>query len=123
MTDKITISKATKADIRRFYGIDMPTAWEGIVGKRGKLIVGVGGVFVTPDGEVQGFMDLSPYARKPLVFRYVIMYLRELKARGIDCIKVMCDTRFNRAEEFLLRLGFEKTDEETNGMRCWKWQH
>ena len=116
------VSKATDKDISRFYGVKMPFPWEGIVGKEGDLIVGIGGVFVQSDGTLMGFMDLTRKTRKPMVFRYVIMYLRELRRRGIDAVSVSCDTSFNRAEAFLIRLGFTATDYVDDGRRIWTWQ-
>lgn len=116
------VTDATPADIQRFFGIKMPYHWEGIVAKEGNLITGIGGVYVEHSGRVMGWMHLTPFTRKAIAFRYVIMYLRKLRDRGVDEISVKCDTNIGRAEAFLERLGFARTGNVEDNMEVWTWQ-
>lgn len=117
------IVKATDTDMIRFYGAPMTGAWEAHVMKRGRHVLGVAGVIVQEDGELYGFMDLREWSRTPLVLRHILKYLKGLKERQIDKVRVAADTGYDRAEEFLKRLHFTPTDEvDHNGHRIWTWQ-
>lgn len=118
------IEQATDRDIARLHlKARIPFPWEGLVAKKGETIMGIGGVYVEPSGRIMGFMDLHPGLRTPILFRNVLRYINELKDRGIDEISVKCETRFNRAEAFLKRLGFEATGTYEDEMEVWTWRH
>lgn len=106
------VEKATDKDFSRFYGVRVKTSWEGFVVKDGDLIVGIGGVLVLGDGTLWGFMDLGKKTRSPLLYRYVITYLKDLKERGIDKVHVNCSEHIPRAAAFLERLGFVRGDSD-----------
>jgi hypothetical protein len=111
----MNITKATDKDFFKFYGVRVTTAWEGLVAKEGDLITGIGGVMVLADATLWGFMDLSKQSRTPMLFRYVITFLRELKARGVGNVQVTCSEHIPRAVEFLEKLGFTRD----NGGDTW----
>lgn len=117
---KIRIVEATNDDIRRFYGGTIGRPWQGKVVKKGRIVLGVSGVTVLDDGTIMAFMDLTDRARTPLVFRHVFRYLKSLSARGIGPVLAASDTSIPRAEEFLVRLGFEPTESfDPVGKRIW----
>lgn len=114
------VEKATDMDVARLHcRLSIPFPWEGLTAKKGKTVMGIGGVYVEDSGRVMAFLEIHPSLRKPLLYRYTITYLKQLKARGLDDIYVKCDTRFPKAEKFLERHGFKPTGEQEDGMELW----
>lgn len=117
------IARATELDFVRFYRVAPPPRndWIGWVLKNGSFVKSIAGVAKSHDGRYFGFMDLSKAARYPLIFRKfkksINIVAEEL---GLTEIFVTCDKRYERAEEFLIHLGFTETDEVFEDQKVWK---
>lgn len=109
------VRPAEDMDFVKLYGMPAPENWEGFAGVNGRLVIGLGGVVKTDTGN-WGFFDAIPSAKVPVVIhRLAVRFLSGYR----ETVKVVCDTSINNAEKWLLRLGFEKTDEEYGGMNVW----
>ena len=120
---KTVIVEATNSDIRRFYNGYINRPWQGKAVKKGRIVLGIGGVSVFDDGTIMAFMDLTDKAKTPIVFRHVLQYLKALAKKGAEPVLAAVDTSVPRAEDFLMRLGFEPTESfDPDGKRIWVWQ-
>ena len=120
----ISVDQATADDIARFFGgIRLTEEFFGLAGRKGRLVVGIGGVIKSPEGQWRGFMDVPDHVKTPMIYRYAKRILAEASARGAKSVQVACDDQVPRASEFLERLGFIPTEEVQNNMVIWVWQH
>ena len=119
---KTVTTDATHIDAQRYYGGNLANPWQGKAVKRGRLVMGIGGVAVLDDGTFMAFLDLAESAKKPMVFRHVWRFLKELEKKGIGPVFAASDISVPRAEEFLKRLGFVATKSlSAKGERIWVW--
>ena len=120
---KTVIVEATNNDVRRFYNGYINRPWQGKAVKKGRIVLGMGGVSVFDDGTIMAFMDLTEQAKTPIVFRHVLQYLNALAKKGAEPVLAAADASVPRAEDFLTRLGFEPTESfDPDGKRIWIWQ-
>lgn len=118
----VVIDDATEDDVARFYGISFPGQWRGRVMRRGKLVAAFAGVFESPNGEWFGVMDVPAHLRGLALYREAKRFLASASDAGANTIRAACDTDIPRAAEFMARLGFEPTDDETeDGKVIWQW--
>lgn len=111
--------KATDADFARFYGTTLLNDWSAYCAKEGKTILGFSG-YTIADDKAWFFMDVLERVKRPVMYRYAVRFLKELRESGINNIYAPCDITKPGAVKFLERLGFEETDEELNGWKVWK---
>lgn len=115
------VEPASDDSFARFYrGVVIHHEWIGYVAKRGNLVIAAGGVIKRPDGQWIGFLDMPAYLRTPLAFKYATKLLKEAASRGAASVQVTCDETIPKAERFLVRLGFEKTEVEVDGKAIWQ---
>lgn len=120
--------RATFDDLVRFYGshplqvegdIESWEDWDAYCAKEGKTILGFSGYSVI-DGNAWFFMNVLERVKRPVMYRYAVRFLKQLRESGINNIYAPCDISKPRAVEFLERLGFEETEAEVNGWKVWK---
>lgn len=115
------VEPATDDTFARFYrGVVIHHDWIGYVAKQGRLVVAAGGLVQRPDGQWIGFMDMPAHLRTPLALKYATKLLKEAASRGAASVQVTCDETIPKAEKFLVRLGFEKTEDVVDGKAIWE---
>jgi hypothetical protein len=117
---KLKIVPLTEREMARFYKISIPAV--GYAAKRGLLTVAAGGIILGNDGRHWGFIDFLPSARTPLIYKYILTFLRERKEDGVREIYVTRDSSFTTSEALLMRAGFTKTDETFEDREVWLWR-
>lgn len=119
----ISVENATARDVARFYGgIRLEDEMIGLAAKKGRLVLALGGIVKVKDSPWRGFMDIPPYLKSPMIFRYAKRLLVQARAEGANAVRVACDESTPRAAEFLKRLGFVETEEQEQDMVVWEWQ-
>ena len=121
MTPASFFCEAGDDEFARFFGISVNGFYRAMAMKRGRLIVGMAGIIEGDDGYHVGFLDLPIWERKRMLFRESVRFLKACADDGVTRITTTCDDRYPRAAEFLFRLGFEKTNNEVNGLPVWVW--
>lgn len=118
------VQQASDTDFIRFLKMTAPPPWwRGKCIKKGTLVKAMAGVLLSDDNRIFVFMDLRGTGRFPFVYRHALRFLHEVSEEvGGDAIHALCDENYPQARNFMIRLGFEKTDEEMNDERVWKWQ-
>lgn len=118
------IVQATDDDVARcFRGVLFTSRWFGKAIRKGKLVAGIGGVIDLGDGLWFAFLDVPAYLRSPAMYRHILNGMDEAIKLGATRIRALCDTDVPRAEALMTRLGFEPTEEETDGKVVWEWRH
>ena len=106
------ISPAKAQDFLDFAGALPPyrvLAWTARF--EGKVI-GIGGILFVPDGGRLAFVDMSDEARrfKKTLHKTGLLFMREMRELGIGTIIATTETKVPRADEWLLRLGFQRRE-------------
>jgi hypothetical protein len=114
---KLEIVPATKADIEEVSGDKpvIPHRMYVYAGKAGGEVLGVGGYAIERDtGAAILFLDRKKGVGddyKMALPRLALRLILEMKDRGFKQIVALCDKDIDRAEEFLLWLGFRQRGE------------
>jgi hypothetical protein len=127
---KVIRRPATREDIRAFAeATDTPTtptakAWVGEIDGK---VVALGGFARGADGRYIGFVDVTPEGRELLkknmyvraaFLRAAVESLREAKRAGLRFVYAKADMDQNRADELLMKLGFDQ-DPRTGYLYRW----
>lgn len=111
----MTVRPAVRADFETF-GAAIPLRARAVTGvdENGKVIA-IGGVLFQNDGTTFGFAYLSDDARRAkfALHRQAIKFLNVLASEGVSRILAVAERRISpNADEWLLRLGFEKLNDD-----------
>ena len=121
-TRKIEVVPLEPKQIARFYKNGFEIDAIGFAGKRGALTFVVGGITLGNDGRVWGFLDCLPSKETPLIYRYLVRFLKERRADGVTEVYVVRDSSLHTSQALLLRAGFTKTDEKYQDEEVWVWR-
>ncbi len=119
--DKVFL--ATEDDIIRLYGapIHFLKRWVGYAYKRNGAVLCIGGVAESEDNVWFGFIENPRGIRFKTMYRYALKLSQYAREMGAVSLKTWCQDDIPRAEEFMKRLGFVKTDEFFEDKVLWSW--
>jgi hypothetical protein len=117
---KIEVVPLDEREMERFYKMSIPAV--GYAGRVGIKTVAAGGIVRGEDGRHWGFIDFLPSGRTPLIYRYVLRFLSDMREDGVREIYVTRDSTFSTSEAFLTRAGFNKTEEIYEDKEVWVWR-
>lgn len=117
----VTLRPAVADDFRDLVGKDPPFRVQAITGELDGKPIGIGGIAHQPDGITTAFLTFRGDARKVSVslHRAALLTLESARKLGIRRIVAKADPDIERAEPWLLRLGFEPL--EYDGERFFVW--
>ena len=117
---RVTISPATPHDFLELAGTLPPYRCIAWAARHEGKVIGIGGVQLMPNGARYAFVDMKDEARKfrKTLHKTGLQFLASLPPGS----PIVATTRTNvpRADEWLLRLGFEKHGEGDEKVFIWR---
>jgi hypothetical protein len=119
----VTIRPTVADDIPHLTSEPLPCrikAWTAVDTDHG--IIGIGGIAYLSWG-IAGFLQIGERARrhKVLLHKTALRFLAMLRAEGVHEVVTYADPSIERAEPWLLRLGFRP--EMRGNLKVYRWQH
>lgn len=120
----MTIRPSTPEDFDLFAE-RLPYRVRAWTGEQDGKVLGIGGVYLAPDGTVGAWLQLLPGAeRYPVTLhKTALRFLDDQKQRGVKTIVAMADDLIPSAERWLQRLGFEPVLVEEKKVYRWQAQN
>lgn len=117
----VTIRPSVAGDFALFDEA-LPFRVRAWTAERGGKVLGIGGVYLHPDGHTGAWLQLLPGSERypVLLHKTALRFLADQRARGVKSIVAMADDFNPAAERWLLRLGFEPVTVENK--RVFRWQ-
>jgi hypothetical protein len=117
----ITLRPAVNGDFEAVVGRPPPFRIKALTGVEDGKPVGIGGIGFQPDGTYVAFMSCNECARryKVAMHRAALLTMNAAKSMGIKRLVALADPGIEKAEPWLLRLGFKPV--EVAGERVFVW--
>ena len=112
---------ASQADFVRFYGIDPPAEWFGVLGERDGVILGMGSVVWDKWGRPWLFFNRGRSAVSAVAMHRLAKWvMRDLRTTfDENIVHAFCDQTISGAENWLRRLGFKPAPEMEGPVMIW----
>ena len=119
-----TITPTTLSDIKEFFPSLTPFRVKAVTVKVQGKIYGIGGYLLAPDGTKIMFMEADEANCKympSIVYRATLQVMDDLKKSGAKKVVAKLDKSRDKAERFLIHLGFKRLCEK-DGEVIYQWQ-
>ena len=119
-----TITPTTLADIKGFFPSLTPFRVKALTVKVEGKIYGIGGYLLAPDGTKIMFLEAEEKHCKfmpSILYRATLQVMDDLKKSGAKRVIARLDKTRDKAEKFLLHLGFTRLCEK-DGEVIYQWQ-
>jgi hypothetical protein len=110
---------ASDDDYEALFGMPAPAEWHGLVAASNWLIEGLGCVYRCTEGRWWLGFARSPGVRKTKTAHAGARALLAHADRNGLTLHAIADPAIRGAEMWIARLGFERTDEQRQGLTIW----
>lgn len=110
---------AADLDWRRFYGIEAPAYWSGLVFEDKHMILGIGGLYCDDECNWWAFLKRAPGVGCAFTAQRAALITLNAGIEAGLTIHAIADPAIVGSAKWLRRLGFEETSETVKGFNKW----